>query len=206
MRLAASTNDALRDLAAIGLKMRRNISLTDEEQRLSVLDRLAALDQDLEDLADRLGLDLVHHLHRLDDADGRLETESRSHRDERLGLGRGSPVERPDHRTLELDRACAASVLRRARGLGRLRNRERRRRGHRGAVDDSHDRRRGGNRSDSSSSQPYSQASPLVVDLELADLAAIHQADQSVDQFEVHAGGSRGERRALSSARLGGAG
>src|SRR3990167_658314 len=42
----------------------------DEEQGLAVLDRLAVLDQDRLDDARGVGFDLVHQLHRFDDADG----------------------------------------------------------------------------------------------------------------------------------------
>src|SRR5688572_33047579 len=44
-------------------------ALPDHEQRLAILDRLAVLDQDgLHDTGD-VGLDFIHQLHRLDDAD-----------------------------------------------------------------------------------------------------------------------------------------
>ena len=43
-------------------------ALFDDEQRLAELDRLAVLDQDLADRAGMAGFDLVHDLHRLDDA------------------------------------------------------------------------------------------------------------------------------------------
>src|ERR1044071_431843 len=43
-------------------------SLGDLEQRLAVLDRRAVLDEDSHDRAGDVGLDLVHQLHRLDDA------------------------------------------------------------------------------------------------------------------------------------------
>src|SRR5688572_30571773 len=43
--------------------------LFDHEQRLAELDRVAVLDQHGHDLAGLVGLDLVHHLHRFDDAE-----------------------------------------------------------------------------------------------------------------------------------------
>ena len=45
------------------------MSLSDSEKRLAILDRLPVLDIDLDDLAGRLRLDLVHQLHRLNDTD-----------------------------------------------------------------------------------------------------------------------------------------
>src|SRR5207247_8139057 len=41
----------------------------DEEQRLAILNRLAVLDEDADDAPGDLALDLVHQLHRPDDAD-----------------------------------------------------------------------------------------------------------------------------------------
>ena len=70
--LAAGAQDAQRDLAAVGdddLFEHRAASLLDDEQRLAELDRIAVLDQHRHDLAGLVGLDLVHHLHRLDDAE-----------------------------------------------------------------------------------------------------------------------------------------
>src|SRR5690606_37693257 len=40
----------------------------DHEQRLVELDRLTILDQNLQDRAGRIRLDLIHHLHGFDDA------------------------------------------------------------------------------------------------------------------------------------------
>src|ERR1051325_7229774 len=60
-RLAISTF-----LNMIGLF--RLSSRGDLEQRLAILDRGAVLDEDRDDRAGDVGLDLVHQLHRLDDA------------------------------------------------------------------------------------------------------------------------------------------
>src|SRR5512137_2033616 len=43
-------------------------ALFDHEQRLAELDRIAVLDQDRDDAPGLVGFDLVHHLHRFDDA------------------------------------------------------------------------------------------------------------------------------------------
>src|SRR5919106_4976208 len=51
------------------IMQRRSGLGVDEEQGLAVLHRLSALDQDSGDAPGHLGLDLVHELHRLDDAE-----------------------------------------------------------------------------------------------------------------------------------------
>ena len=51
---------------------------TDFEQRLAEFDRLAVLNQDLGDDTFDLGLDFVHHLHRLDDANDRFGIDLRA--------------------------------------------------------------------------------------------------------------------------------
>src|SRR5689334_22728768 len=67
----------------------------DLEQRLAVLDGRAVLDQDADDRARDVGLDLVHQLHRLDDAQHLalldLVVERRVRRRVRVGLA----IERP---------------------------------------------------------------------------------------------------------------
>src|SRR5450755_658682 len=79
----------------------RGVGSLDDEQRLPELDRLAVLAQDLRHGAGLVRLDLVHDLHRLDDADrlGFLD------RGPDLGKGLGSrtrrSIERPDHRRLD---------------------------------------------------------------------------------------------------------
>src|SRR3954467_10659541 len=65
IRRAISPRLAIRIFLNTGGRKR----LFDDEQRLAELDRLAVLAQDARDLAGDVGLDLVHDLHRLDDAD-----------------------------------------------------------------------------------------------------------------------------------------
>src|SRR5208283_1302580 len=62
MRSAISPRLAMRTFSSIA-------ALFDHEQRLPELDRLAVVHQDGLDPASLLGFDLVHHLHRLDDAE-----------------------------------------------------------------------------------------------------------------------------------------
>src|ERR1019366_7311298 len=70
----------------------------DDDKGLPVLDRLPVLDQDRFDDTRLVSLDLVHQLHRLDNAQrvARLNCVANFH--ERSGPGRCSPVEGPDHR------------------------------------------------------------------------------------------------------------
>src|SRR4029077_15277768 len=71
-------------------------------EHLLELDPVAVLDEDLGDLAAPAGRDLVHHLHRLDDADGLAGLDRGTDLGERLGAGlRGAvegPYERRQHR------------------------------------------------------------------------------------------------------------
>src|SRR5215218_9374983 len=56
----------------------------DHEQRLAVFDRLAVLGEDRLDRAGRVGFDLVHQLHRLDDAERITLLDRIADLDERL--------------------------------------------------------------------------------------------------------------------------
>src|SRR5258706_7387657 len=53
----------------LAIRIFSNTRLADDEEGLAVFDRLAVLDQDRLDGARGVGLDLVHQLHRLEDAD-----------------------------------------------------------------------------------------------------------------------------------------
>src|SRR5512140_1398542 len=63
------------------------------EEGLAVFDRAAVLDEHLHQPAGLLGLDLVHQLHRLDDAEHLALLHHRAHVDEGRVLGRGGAVE-----------------------------------------------------------------------------------------------------------------
>src|SRR5678815_5140515 len=65
----------------------------DPEQRLTELHWLAVLHQDLGDLPRLVGLDLVHQLHRLDDAEDLALPHHRAHLDEGRLVRRRCPVE-----------------------------------------------------------------------------------------------------------------
>src|SRR5262245_58878687 len=77
------------------------------DELLAVLDVLAVLDEDLGDLAVGLGLDLVHELHGLDDADDLALAHGRAHVDEGGGLGRRRAVEGA-HERRRVERASLA--------------------------------------------------------------------------------------------------
>src|SRR5882724_8718581 len=89
-RLAINT---LRNMAS-GL----SAALLDLEQLLAELDALAALDQHFEHGAGKFGLDLVHQLHGLDDAQRLTLFDRTAHGHEVLRLGRGRSVKRAHER------------------------------------------------------------------------------------------------------------
>src|SRR5580700_941172 len=65
------------------------MDLFDDEQRLAELDRIAVLRHDRGDAAGLVGLDLVHHLHRLDDAQHLADLDFIADLDKRLRAGGG---------------------------------------------------------------------------------------------------------------------
>src|SRR3954468_968190 len=96
----------------------------DDEERLAELDRLAVLAQDLPDRAGCVRLDLVHDLHRLDDADRLADPDGAADLDEGVGARAGRAVERADHRRLD---DLAGDLRRSGLGTRALARRERRR-------------------------------------------------------------------------------
>src|SRR5574341_1658901 len=76
----------------------RGLARNDAEERLAELHRGGVLDEDLGDRAVDLALDLVHQLHRLDDAERLALLHLLADVRERRGVGGGRPVERPDER------------------------------------------------------------------------------------------------------------
>src|SRR5512136_491024 len=72
----------------------------DGEERVPVLDRLPVLGVDLHNLARHLGLDLVHQLHGLDDAEHLSHFDPVADVDERRAVRVGRAVERPHDRAL----------------------------------------------------------------------------------------------------------
>src|SRR5258708_19107368 len=98
--LATGALDAKRDLAPVGDQDLLE-HLGQDEKGLAVLDRLTVLDEDRLHAARSVGLDLVHELHRLDDADGVALLHRLPHFDEHLGVGRGRALESAHHRRLD---------------------------------------------------------------------------------------------------------
>src|SRR5437764_1256339 len=80
----------------------------DPEERLPVLDGLRVGGENLGHDSRDLGLDLVHDLHRLDDAEYLPFRDARTHRDVRLGARLGRGIEGPYHGRLDV----VAAVLR----------------------------------------------------------------------------------------------
>src|SRR3989449_2172196 len=109
-------------------------ALPDLEQRLPVLDRLAVRHERLEDLAVAIRLDLVHQLHRLDDAQHLTLLHTLRDFDERTGAGPAGSVEGAHDRRLH--QVDVGGLDGRGAGGGRIQRLRRgnpRGRGHRGA-------------------------------------------------------------------------
>src|SRR6185503_14383187 len=123
MRSAISPRLAIRTLSSI-FSCARELFFDDEE-RLAKLDRAAVLDEDADDSASELRLDLVHHLHRFDHAERVAGFDFRADVDERLGARSRAAVERSDHRGRDLLAAYGRSggLSRCGRGSGRCRRR-----------------------------------------------------------------------------------
>src|SRR3954463_2321054 len=107
------------------------------EERFSVLDRAPVLDEDLDEASRFVRLDLVHELHRLDDAEDLPLLNHRAHLHERRVVGGSGSIERPDERRIDgegvIDRGGRRLLrgrrcnLRRCRTRGNHWRRERRR-------------------------------------------------------------------------------
>ena len=110
---------AHRDFAAVRdqnfLEHRRPLG-PDREQPLAVLHRLAVLDVDVDDFAVVLGVDLVHQLHRFDDAEHLPLLHRRADFDERRRARLGRPIERADDRRLDDRQLDVASSSASSRG------------------------------------------------------------------------------------------
>src|SRR5688572_21046316 len=164
----------------LAIRILPNISAEDEK-RLAVFHGLAVLHEDGLDDAGDIRLDLVHELHRLDDADGVALLYRLPDFHEGLGVGRWRPVERPDHGRLD-DRAFRAG-----RGLGGRRCRRGpggprvgRRRSHRAGC---------GRRDARYADLPTPDDLDLLLafgDLQLCDPRFLNQVDELLKLAQVH--------------------
>lgn len=77
---------------------KRGSPLFDLEESLAVFDRLAILDQNLDDIPFGLSLNFIHDLHRFDDTDHGVLYHLRAYVGEGFALRRGGPVKGADHR------------------------------------------------------------------------------------------------------------
>ena len=80
------------------------------EEELAELNRLSVADVDLPDDALELGLDLVHQLHRLEDAQRLTGRDRIADLDERRRPRRGCSVERADHRAFDANERVVARL------------------------------------------------------------------------------------------------
>src|SRR5690625_752021 len=91
----------------LAIRIFRNTQLasgrTDPEQGLTVLDRILVLHQDLGDHSVGFGLDLVHQLHRLDDAQYGAAGDPVTDLDVIISVRSGSGVEGTDDRSAHVD-------------------------------------------------------------------------------------------------------
>src|SRR4051794_34247068 len=97
-RQARSTRSAISPRLAIRIFRNTTSERLDQEERLPELDGPAVLDHDLRDAPAELGLDLVHHLQRLDHAEHLSALHDVADLDEGRCFRRGGAMKRPDHR------------------------------------------------------------------------------------------------------------
>ena len=153
------------------------------EQRLAELHRAAVLDENLRDHSAHLGLDLVHHLHRLDDANHGVGRDRVANLDVRLRLGRRLAVERADHRRLDLRLGRLLRCRRCGGSLGRCRHGGRDRRGRGQVMLHLHLLRfalAGGT--------AQLDLESLLLHLELREGVFLHQVDDAFYVLEFHGG------------------
>src|SRR5690606_5250909 len=102
--------DAHRDLAAIrdeNLFEHRGdvLRLADFEELLPELDGFAVLDEDVDNRPGDVRFDLVHQLHRLDDAERLTRFDDSAHFDEGRRIGGGGAIEGADEGRRNVDDA-----------------------------------------------------------------------------------------------------
>src|SRR5205085_12459311 len=102
----------------LAMRIFSNKVLLDQEEGLTVLHRLAVLDQDGLHRARNVGLDLVQQLHGLDDAEGLAVGHRLADLDEGRRARRGGAIERSHHGRLQGVALRLRSGRRRGRGHG----------------------------------------------------------------------------------------
>src|SRR5919199_6062644 len=159
----------------------------DAEKRLVVLHAAGVLGQDLDHLARNVRGDLVHQLHRLDDAQRLPLPDAVPHLDVRLLPRRRRPVERPHHRRTH--HVQAPVPLRRTirLGFGLRPGCARRRVRHGGGLD--------GGSGEGLGPRPHGDLQLPLPDPDLADPALSQKLDEPADVVE----GQRLPRRARRS-------
>src|SRR5262249_14850157 len=125
--LAARRDNPQGDLPAVGDEnlLKHSGGEPDGEELLAVLDGLSAPRIDLDDLSLDVGLDLVHQLHRLDDAEDLALRDLLADLGEGIGLGRGGAVEGPDDRGRDDVEVLVAGGLDRLHAVNRRRGQDR---------------------------------------------------------------------------------
>src|SRR3954452_11209152 len=104
---AVMTRTAISPRLAISIFLKR----TDGKQSLPVLHRLTVENEPALDDARVIGLDLVHELHRFDDAEDVTGLDALTDRDKRGGPRRGGFVESADDRRLDEDEVGVGGLL-----------------------------------------------------------------------------------------------
>ena len=195
MRIATSPRLAMRIFlnmtsrpTAVARTRDHDCATFDREQPFAVLDGLAVLDVDVHDLAVVLRVDLVHQLHRFDDAEHLPLLHGRADLDERRRPRLRRTIERADNGRLhdgELDVGVepASVTTRRAGGCRR-----------RGAV--LQDAGAGGADGGAARGEtpagvprrvlPDLEPQPVVLDFELRQLVLAHEVEDLLQLLEVH--------------------
>src|SRR5579862_78555 len=154
------------------------------EQQLAVLHGLGIANVDLADDAFDLRLDLVHQLHRLEDAEGLSRRNGIAFLDERRRTGLWAAVEGADHRAFDADEPVRGRWWR-ARGCGSFRHRSRLLR-HGGRLRRLAD----------------ADAHAFLFDRDLADLGLLHDADELADTRRASLVDAAGRKRRLAARPL----
>src|SRR6266436_9977192 len=95
------TREKSRSNVGLSCLRRPGLDKLESKERLSVLDRATVLHQHVDEAAGLLRFDLVHQLHRLDDAEHLAFLDHLPDVHEGRAVGRGGAVERADERRID---------------------------------------------------------------------------------------------------------